>query len=180
MKPSVTVQVTDGILQSVSKTGQTGPHEKEPLEIDMKKSLITAALAAMLSTGTIAGASAMPVAKLDAPQAAAAKVQLAGHRHRDRYRDRDVRRHHGRHHLLPVRAVRRELRHRGYRHIRFVGSTRGDYLFIARGYRGPVRLLVDGRTARVLSRHRIRGHRGGPAFHHRSDNGNFSFSFGIY
>lgn len=136
----------------------------------MKNALATVTLAALLSTGA-ASASAMPVAAPAADSAANVSVELVGHRgHKFR---------HGRQRILPQHVVVRSLHHRGFRNIRNVRFVRGDYVMRARGYRGPVRLVVDGRTARILSRQPLdRGrHRPGFSFHGR--NGGFSYSFGM-
>jgi len=138
----------------------------------MKNALVTAALAALLSTGAVAAAPAMPVAAPAAGTAANAPVELVGHRGH-RFDNR-------RHHILPQHVVIRSLRQRGFRHIRNVRVRHGDYVLHARGHRGPVRLVVDGRSARILSRQPL--HRGG---HHRpglslqGHNNGFTYSFGI-
>lgn len=135
----------------------------------MKNDLATAALAAILSAGTVAAASAMPVA---APSAnATAFVELVGN-HGHKYHQR-------RHHILPPHVVVRSVRHRGFRNIRNVRLRHGDYVMHARGYRGPVRLVVDGRTARILSRRPLHGgwHRPGFSFHGHNDS--FSYFLGI-
>jgi len=137
----------------------------------MKNALATAALAAILSAGAVAAASAMPVAAPATKTAAAAPVELVGH-HGHKYGKH-------RHRILPSHVIVRSLRHRGYRHIRNVRLQRGDYVVHARGHRGPVRLVVDGRTARVLSRQPL--HRGWhrPGFSMHGHSGGFSYSFGI-
>jgi hypothetical protein len=147
----------------------------------MKYLLVTAALAATLSAGTVA-ASAMPVTALSSNAAASASVELVGHRGH-KYGEP---RHYGhkfqkqrRHYILPRRVVVRSLHHRGFRNIRNVRLRHGDYVVHARGYRGPVRLVVDGRTARILSRQPLhRGwHRPGFSFHGHNDS--FSYFLGI-
>lgn len=132
------------------------------------KSLSTIALAALLSTGTIVGAHAMPAMQAPAgATATAADVELVGH-------------HRYSHRILPKHVVQRSLQRRGYRHIRNMRLVRGDYFLTARGHRGEVRLRVDGRTGRILSRQALhhRPHRPGIRLH--GGNGNFSYSFGIH
>ncbi|WP_223476072.1 hypothetical protein [Oricola indica] len=138
----------------------------------MKNAFATTALAAMLSMGTLAGASAMPTVNAPAADTAStAKVELVGHRgHNNAQR--------GHHRIMPRHVIKRHLHRQGFRNIRNMRLVRGDYVLLARGYRGPVRLVVDGRSGRVLSRHVLRGgHR--PGFVFRGGNGNFSYSFGI-
>ena len=138
----------------------------------MKTTLATAALAAILSVSAAGAVSAMPAAApAPANATTGAPVELVGHR------GPGVR--HGHHRILPRHVIVRSLRHRGYRDIRNVHLRNGDYVLRARGYRGDVRLVVDGRTARILSRHLLRhgGHRSGVWFH--GGNGNFSYSFGV-
>lgn len=147
----------------------------------MKNVLATAALAAILSAGTVAAASAMPVAALPSGAATSAPVELVGHRGQ-KFREPQ---HHGqqfrgrRHYILPRHAVVRSLHRRGFRHIRNVRLRHGDYVVHARGYRGPVRLVVDGRTARILSRQPL--HRGWhrPGFPIQGQNDSFSYFLGI-
>lgn len=135
----------------------------------MKNATAILALAAVLSTGVMGAASAKPA---NVP-GAEAKVELAGYRDRDR----DFR--HGQHRILPQYAIERSLYRQGYRDIRNVRLVRGDYVVIARGYRGVVRLVVDGRTGQVMSRDLLR--RAGPraGVHIQGGNGNFNYSFGI-
>jgi hypothetical protein len=137
----------------------------------MKNALVTAALAAILSTGAISTVTAMPVAVPAADAVASAPVELAGH-----YGQKFGKR---RHYVLPRRVIVRSLRHRGFRHIRNIRLRHGDYVLHARGYRGPVRLVVDGRTARILSRKPLYGGWHRPGFSFNGHNGNFSYSFGV-
>jgi len=144
----------------------------------MKKTMITAALAALLSAGAFSAASAAPA--FSAPQAVTGqatdlvhyKGNKNGHSHKD-WR--------GHRRILPQRVVVRSLYQRGYRNIRNVRLVRGDYVMRARGYRGPVRLVVDGKSGRILSRQVLhRGHHGHrPGFSLHGGNGNFTYSFGI-
>ena len=141
----------------------------------MKKTMITAAVAALLSAGAFSTASAAPA--LAAPQAitgqAIEQVHFNGNKKGGHHGD-----WRGRHRILPQRVVIRSLHQRGYRDIRNVRLVRGDYVMRARGYRGPVRLVVDGKSGRILSRQALhRGHRPGIRLH--GGNGNFSYSFGI-
>ena len=141
----------------------------------MKKTMITAALAALLSAGALSTASAAPA--FTSPQAitgqAVEQVHYKGNKNGHHHKD-----WRGHHRILPQRVVIRSLYQRGYRDIRNVRLVRGDYVMRARGYRGPVRLVVDGRSGRILSREVLhRGHRPGLTFH--GGNGNFSYSFGI-
>lgn len=131
------------------------------------KALKTIALAALLSGGTFAGASAMPAASAPAASVPAAPVERIGHHH-----------HSGRH-ILPPRAIESSLRHRGYRHIRDMRLIRGDYVLIARGYRGTVRLVVDGRTGRIIDKRFVHARPHRPGVHLHGGNGNFSYSFNI-
>jgi hypothetical protein len=140
----------------------------------MKKTLITTALAAILSTGTIATATAGP-ANTKAPSVSTS-IELVGHRSHDR--DFRGKKSNG-YYVLPSHVVRYKLYRYGYRDIRKVGFFRGNYIFMARGYRGPVKLVVDGRTGHVVSRHRIR-HWFGKGLHFGSHSGKFSFSVGIH
>lgn len=137
----------------------------------MKNALATAALAAILSAGTVATTSAMPVTAPSANATANTSVDLVGH-HGQKFHKR-------RHHILPPHVVVRSVRHRGFRNIRNVRLRHGDYVMHARGYRGPVRLVVDGRTARILSRQPLHGgwHRPGLSFHGHNDS--FSYFLGI-
>ena len=137
----------------------------------MKATLATAALAAILSVGAAGAVSAMPAATAPAAASTAAPVELVGHR------GPGV--HHGHHRILPRHVIVRSLRHRGFRNIRNVRLVRGDYVLRARGYRGPVRLVVDGRTARILSRHPLHHGRNHSGVWFQGSNGNFSYSFGI-
>lgn len=136
----------------------------------MKTALATAALAAFLSAGTVA-ASAMPVAAPSAGAASNAPVELAGY-HGQKFHK------HG-HHILPRQVIVRSLYQRGFRNIRNIRMRHGDYVLHARGYRGPVRLVVDGRTARILSRQPLHGgwHRPGLSFQGHNDS--FSYFLGI-
>lgn len=141
----------------------------------MKKTLITAAVAALLSAGAFSAASA-------APMAVAPQVKSNGMIEQVHYQGRNKGGHHqawrGHQRILPQRVVIRSLYRQGYRDIRNVRLVRGDYVMRARGHRGPVRLVVDGKTGRVLSRQALdRGHR--PGFSLHGGNGNFSYSFGI-
>ena len=139
----------------------------------MKNAFATVALAALLSAGALSGASAMPVAAAPVVKAdTGAAVELVGHRGNHKVRQ-------GQRHILPRPAIKRSLFRKGYRNIRNMRLVRGDYVLLARGYRGPVRLVVDGRTGRVMSRKVLRHnwHRPGVQFH--GGNGNFSYSFGI-
>lgn len=133
----------------------------------MKNLIATAALAAALSAGTFATASAMPVSAA-APTAQPVKtVQYGGERFRP-----DAR------HVLPKHVIIRSLHHRGYTHIRDIRRVRGDYVVQARGHRGPVRLLVDGRTSRILERHVMRGGWDGKSPNRAPRH--FNPSFGMY
>ena len=142
------------------------------LETDMNKKIATAALAALLSAGTFATASAAPGAMAASTQRAAGtaveQVDYRGHHNARR----------GHRHILSQREVIRSLYRRGYRDIRNMRLVRGDYVLQARGYRGQVRLVVDGRTGRIQSRALLRRHHN-PGFTFRGGNGNFSYSFGI-
>ncbi|GAB4358271.1 MAG: hypothetical protein Kow0026_19050 [Oricola sp.] len=141
----------------------------------MKNALATTAISAILTVGTIAAASAMPVAAPAAAPVAAtaadASVLLVGHR------NRDFGRHH--HHILPRHVIVRSLHQHGFRHIRDVRMRHGDYVVHARGHRGPVRLVVDGRTARIVSLEPLGGgwHRPGLSF--QGGNDSFSYFLGI-
>ena len=139
----------------------------------MKKTIVTAALAALLSAGTLSAVSAAPAAAAASAQfKTGTAVEQVGHRgHAKNWR--------GHHRILPKRVVIRSLHRRGYRNIRNVRLVRGDYVLLARGYRGKVRLVVDGRTGRVESRHLLRRHGHRPGFRIQGGNGNFSYSFGI-
>ena len=136
----------------------------------MKKTIITAALAALLSAGALSAASAAPA--FTAPQALSGNAVEQVHYKGNKY---------GHHRILPQRVVIRSLYRQGYRDIRNVRLVRGDYVMRARGYRGPVRLVVDGRSGRILSRQALnRGHHGPrPGFSLHGGNGNFTYSFGI-
>ena len=144
----------------------------------MKKTMITAALAALLSAGALSSASAAPA--FPAPQAMAGQTIDQVH-----YKGKNNAHHHkdwrGHRRILPQRVVIRSLHQRGYRNIHNVRLVRGDYVMRARGYRGPVRLVVDGQTGRILSRQVLnRGHQGHrPGFSLPGGNGNFTYSFGI-
>ena len=140
----------------------------------MKKTMITAALAALLSAGAFSAASAAPA--FTAPQAIADQtIDQVHYKGNKNGHNKDWR---GHHRILPQRVVIRSLYRQGYRDIRNVRLVRGDYVMRARGYRGPVRLVVDGRSGRILSREVLhRGHRPGLTLH--GGNGNFSYSFGI-
>ncbi|MFZ2101752.1 MAG: hypothetical protein WAU86_14420 [Oricola sp.] len=108
----------------------------------MKNLIATAALAVVLSSGAAAAASAMPAPAIGA--AIALPVEAA---HYDKKRFAP-----GAGFVLPKKVVIRSLYERGFTQIRDVRRVRGDYVAIAKGHRGPVRLLVDGRTARILDR----------------------------
>ena len=136
----------------------------------MKNVLVTAALAAILSAGTVA-ASAVPVTTPSAGAASSAPVELVGH-HGQKF-------HKHRHHILPRHVVVRSLHQRGFRNIRNVRFRHGDYVVHARGYRGPVRLVVDGRTARILSRQPLHGGWHRPGFSVHGHNDSFSYFLGI-
>ena len=143
----------------------------------MRNAIITAAIAALLATGSAATVSAMPATAPVPTKSLTGNVELVGHRHREGRRDRDFRHEGRRNHVLPARVIVRQLRHRGYSHIRSINFVRGDYVVIARGHRGPVRLVVDGRTGPGIARHRLR--RGGGFRHSYGGNSGFSFSFGV-
>jgi len=141
----------------------------------MKKTMITAAIAALLSAGTFSAASA-------APMPAAPQVKSNAMVEQVHYKGKKKGGHHqawrGHQRILPQRVVIRSLYRQGYRDIRNVRLVRGDYVMRARGHRGAVRLVVDGRSGRVLSRQVLhRGHR--PGFSLHGGNGNFTYSFGI-
>jgi hypothetical protein len=138
----------------------------------MKNALTTTALATFLSIGAFGAASAMPAAAPATGAAAGTPVELVHYRGPGAYR--------GHHRVLPRHVIVRSLRHRGFRHIRDVRRVRGDYVVHARGYRGPVRLVVDGRTARILSRQPLYRHGHQPGVRFQGSNGNFTYSFGIY
>lgn len=134
----------------------------------MKNATIIMALAAILSAGAMGTATAKPL-----NATGEATVQLAA----NRGHDRDWR--HGQHRILPQRAIERSLYRQGYRNIRDVRLIRGDYVMIARGYRGVVRLVVDGRTGHVISRDLLRRPQPRAGVRIQGGNGNFSYSFGI-
>lgn len=142
----------------------------------MKSLIATIVTATILSVGTLSTASATPVAS--APITAGSDVQTVewrGRGHRE-----GIRRHHR--DVLPTRAIVRRLHRQGYRDIRSIRRHRGDYTVIARGYRGRVRLVVDGRTGRVLDRdllRRDRRHYREPGFRFGGRSGNFSYQFNI-
>ncbi|WP_421857210.1 hypothetical protein [Oricola sp.] len=134
----------------------------------MKKLLITAATAALVSAGSAGFANATPatvpaIPVIDAPAVAGRLVHEVGGKHARRY-------------LLPPRVVRHKLRKRGYHHIRRAGFIRGDYIFIARKHHKLFRLRVDGRTGRIVVRHRLRRHWDNPGVHF--GNGNLTFYYG--
>lgn len=136
----------------------------------MKNAFATTAIAAILVAGMAGAASAMPYVNPSSGIAASAPVELAGHKGKQ-FRK-------GKHFILPQHVVVRSLRKRGFRHIRNVRLRHGDYVLNARGHRGPVRLVVDGRTARILARQPLYGwHRPGFSLHGHGQN--FSYSFGF-
>lgn len=141
----------------------------------MKKTMITAAIAALLATGAFSAASAAPAPAAPHAKSGATVEQVHFQGKRKGGHHNDWR---GHKRILPQRVVVRSLYRQGYRDIRNVRLVRGDYVMRARGYRGPVRLVVDGASGRVLSRQVLhRGHR--PGFSLHGGNGNFSYSFGI-
>ncbi|QKV20359.1 hypothetical protein [Oricola thermophila] len=138
----------------------------------MKNVIATAAFAALFSAGTVSATSAMPVAATVATPANGVQANLVAQH------DRGYIRHQRR--ILPRRAVIKSLHRKGYRNIRNIRMRHGDYVLHATSRRGPVRLVVDGRTARVLSRKPLfhTRHRPGVTFHGRT--GGFSYHFGIH
>lgn len=130
----------------------------------MKKIIATAAVAAALSGSFAATASAAPAAMSE--NGRPATVQLVDHRghgwhehySRDHRRGHDYFDHDRREPLTPREIVRR-LRHQGYHDIGHLKLRRGNYIVEARGYRGQVRLVVDGHTGRVIERHLVRSYR---------------------
>lgn len=143
----------------------------------MKTTLASVAVAALISTGAIATANAAPsIAHVEA----GTSVQLVhdrGHR-----RDGRETRHHRRHEILDPRQIVRKLRYQGYRDIGRMSLSRGDYIVDARRHRDRVRLVVDGRTGRILARevirrHHRRDHYRDYGLHYGGSRGNFSYSF---
>ena len=135
----------------------------------MKNATAILALAAMLSAGATGIAAAKPI------HDHGAQTRIEYGSHRDSHRET----RHSRYRILSEREVVRSLYRQGYRDIRNVRLVRADYVLIARGYRGTVRLVVDGRTGRVMSRDLVRHQQPRPGFRIQGGNGNFNYSFGI-
>lgn len=139
----------------------------------MKTRIATAALAALLSSGISTAAFAAPAIPAPVGVSTAFDVQAV------HYRGRESRRY-GRQRVLPLPRIVRSLRHRGYTRIRSIERVRGDYIVVARGHRGPVRLVVDGRTAEIVSRQPLRRYGRDTGYRFGGHKGGFSYSFGIY
>ncbi|MCB1508859.1 MAG: hypothetical protein KDI98_08985 [Hyphomicrobiaceae bacterium] len=81
------------------------------------------------------------------PNGAVHVTDRGGHRG-GRYGDRHGPRYQAE---LPVRAVARQLRHQGFRHVQFRRERGQAYVFTARGFRGaPVRVVVNKYSGNVL------------------------------
>lgn len=86
--------------------------------------------------------------------------------------------HHRARHRLGPRQIKKILRHRGYRNVRIVDIGPRRAVVRARGYRGPVQLLVNRRTGDVVARQVLRRHHYGHRGFRGHKNG-YSFSFGF-
>lgn len=114
----------------------------------MKKTLFALAIATLAATGLSAPASAAN--GKSAVQAQAVQVEFVKREHRNRG---DFRRG-----GVSQRDIYRSLYRMGFRDIGPLYRKHGAYITTARGYRGQVRLVVDARSGRLISRKVIGGH----------------------